>query len=583
MRVAKSLWPVAAAVALALLALAGPAHAAPPGPTVQTTAGPVLGTTESGLDVFRGVPYASPPVGELRWRAAAPPVPWTAVRDATQFGPACPQDPDEHEMAAGTPTSEDCLTANVWSPTTSGRAPVMVFVHGGGFVAGSTWDPWYDGAAFAQRGVVLVTFQYRVGPFGWLDLSSLGAQYATSGNNGLLDQMAALRWVRENAAAFGGDPGNVTVFGESAGAISLSALLGAPSADGLYDRVIFESGTPGTIATREWSGRVFDRFVELSDVAEPEDVLDLSTDQLLGAAREIYDTEFADTAFHPIVDGTVVPDLPMRRMASADGPAVPVILGTNLDEARYWLYYIPELDRLPLRYYRPWLESLVGDRADEVVAAYRAERPELDQAQTGMAMAGDVGFRMPALRMAEALSARGVPVWMYLATVPSPEFDGRMGTPHAMELPFVFDNLEADRAPELVGDDPGNPALAAILQQLWTSFATSGTPSAPGAPTWPRFAGTTRSTLIVDRQVSVEEDPYPASRTAWGALPFDGSNPGLDRLTPLQYEGTNPNDPLVIAAVIGWPWVILGVAVLVGLIVATVVLVRSLRRRRARA
>ena len=452
--------PHAALAAAALVCLAvtgppGPAHAAEEGPIVPTTAGPVLGATESGLEVFRGIPYAAPPVDDRRWLPPAPVLPWTDVRDATSFGPACPQDPDLHEMAEGTPTSEDCLTLNVWTPSTGGRAPVMVFIHGGGFTAGSTWDPWYDGASFARRGVVLVTLQYRIGPFGWLDVSDLGSEYATSGNNGLQDQMAALRWVRENAAAFGGDPGNVTLFAESAGAISVSALMGVPAADGLYDRVILESGTAGTVATPAWSQRVYDRFVELSGVAKPQDLAALSTEQLLDTARRIYDTEFSDTAFHPLVDGTLLPDLPMKRIASPDGPSVPLIIGTNLDEARYWLYYIPELDRLPLRYYRPWLESLVGDRADDVIADYRRERPDLDQAQTGLALAGDVGFRMPATRMAEALSDRGVPVWMYLATVQSPEFDGRMGASHAIELPFVFDNLSCRSRPGAGGRRSG--------------------------------------------------------------------------------------------------------------------------------
>lgn len=579
---------VSVGIALALVGVAGwagtpsPALAAEDGPVVETTSGPVQGTAEGDLEVFRGIPYAAPPVGDRRWKPPAAVTPWTDARDATDFGPACPQDPDEHEMAEGTPTSEDCLTVNVWTPSTTGRAPVMVFVHGGGFVAGSTRDPWYDGARLAERGVVLVTFQYRVGPFGWLDLSSLGPDYASSANNGLLDQMAALRWVRQNAAAFGGDPQNVTVFGESAGAISMSALLGAPSADGLYDRVILQSGTAGTVASRDWSQRVADRFVDLAGVAAPQDLAGLSTEQLLAAAREIYATEFADTAFHPVVDGVVVPHLPMNRIASADGPAVPVIIGTNLDEGRYWLYYIPELDRLPLRYYRPWLESLVGERADEVVADYRGERPGLDEAQTGMAMAGDVGFRMPAIRMAEALSARGVPVRMYLATVTSPEFDGRMGTPHAIELPFLFGTLDADRAPELVGSDPANPALSAAMQQLWVSFAADGTPRASGVPSWPLYDGASRSTLLLDRPIALADDPYPSSRTTWGGLRFDGSDPGLDRVTPLQYSGTNPNDPLVIAAVIGWPWVVLGLLVLVGLVVGAVLLVRSLRRRSVR-
>ena len=568
------------AAALAVWTVPAAAVEAAPvsGPVVVTNNGPVRGSTQLDLSVFRGIPYAAAPTGDRRFKPPVEPRKWTEPRDASVPGPACVQDYDEHELAEGEPMSEDCLTVNVWTTATGGK-PVIVFVHGGGFTSGSDRDPWYDGAALARRGVVVVTLQYRVGPFGWLDLSALGGDYSLSMNNGLLDQMAALRWVRANATAFGGDARNVTLVGESAGAISISALLGTPSADGLFDRAVLQSGTAGTIATRQWSGQVSRLFADKAGVQDPQDVRGLGADQIQQAARRVYDTEFSDTAFHPVVDGSLIPDLPMKRLAAKDGPTTPVIIGSNLDEARYWLYYIPEIDRLPLRYGRPWLTALVGDRADRVIDAYRRERPQLDDAQTGMALAGDVGFRMPAIRMAEALSRRGVPAYMYLATVTSPDLDGRMGSPHAIELPFVFGTLDADRAPAFVGTDPANKTLSDTVQQLWTSFAATGTPRAAGL-TWPSYDTTRRATLMLDRHLTVQDDPYPQARKAWGDLSFDGSDPGLDRLTPLQYNGTDPYDPLVIAAVIGWPGVVTGAVVLIGLITVTVVLSRRLRRRR---
>ncbi|MEU5264791.1 carboxylesterase/lipase family protein [Amycolatopsis sp. NPDC021455] len=533
-------WPVVrrvlagcAAVSLAVVLAAAPARAQGE-PQVVTDAGPVTGTTEQGLSVFRAIPYAAPPVGPRRFLPPAPPQKWTEPRDARTLGPACVQDPDEHEMPAGTPTSEDCLTLNVWTPATQGRKPVIVFVHGGGFTSGTARNPWYDGAALARRDAVVVSIQYRVGPFGWLDLSSLGDAYATSMNNGLLDQMAALRWVRANAGAFGGDDHNVTVVGESAGSISISALLGTPSADSLYDRVVLQSGTAGEVATRAWSANIADQFTKLAGVSDRRQLLGLSTADLQQAAGKLYDVQFSDTAFHPVVDGTLIPGLPMKRIAAPDGPAKPVIIGTTLDEARYWLYYMPALNWLPQLFYLPWLHDVAGDRADRIADAYRRERPELTGPQAGLALVGDVAFRMPAIRMAEALSRRGVPVHMYLAKMTSPDLNGTLGAPHAIELPFVFGTLTAAGAPAFVGTDPANARLSDTIQQLWTSFARTGVPAATGV-TWPAYDVGQRRTLTLDRTaVEVVGDPYPQARRAWGGLRFDGSDPGLDRLTPLQ-------------------------------------------------
>ncbi|MFF8768319.1 carboxylesterase/lipase family protein [Nocardiopsis dassonvillei] len=573
----------ALAAALLFTAGAGPATAQPREPaeptgrpTVTTASGPVTGVRENGLEAFRGIPFAEPPVGENRFLPPQPVQSWSEPLDAAEFGAACPQRPSEQELGEGEPTSEDCLTLNVWSRDTSGSDPVIVFIHGGGFTSGTARNAWYDGADLAAAGATVVSIQYRLGPLGWLDLSEAGPDYAQSMNNGLLDQMEALRWVRENIAAFGGDPDNVTVSGESAGAISISALMGIEEADGLYDRAILQSGTSGTVATADWSRDVATTFTEAAGVESASDVLDLDTDRMLDAADEVYASQFADTAFHPVVDGDLLPGLPYERLASSDGPTAPVVIGTTLDEARYWLYLLPELDRLPRMYFDPWLESLVGERSQEVIDAYLQERPELTDAQLGMAMAGDVSFRMPAIRMAEALAERGVDVRMYLATVPAIDLGGRMGSPHAVELPFMFGTLEA--ADTFVGDTADNRALSEQVQDLWVGFARDGDPATSGTR-WPLYDTQERSTLMLDHDLRVEQDPYPAARQAWGDMAFDGTEPGLDRLTPLQYEGSNPHHPLVIASVIGWGKVWGALVLLVVLTGTAVVLVRRGRGR----
>lgn len=549
-------------------------------PVVETAYGPVRGTVEDSILAFRGIPYAAPPVGDRRFKAPEPPEPWTEPREATQFGPACPQEYSELELPEGlglpegSPISEDCLTLNVWSRSLEGNDPVIVFIHGGGFVAGSASIPWYDGADLARRGATVVSIQYRLGPFGWLDLSDLGPEYAQSMNNGLKDQMAALQWVRQNIAAFGGDPRNVTVSGESAGAISISALMGAPEADGLYDRAILQSGT-GTVASRKWAAGVAKTFAKKARVKNLAEVLELSTEQMLRAASKLYSSEFYDTVFHPVVDGGLIPELPSARIASPDGPSTPVIIGTTLDEARYWYYQLPVLRRLPLVYSRPWLEALVSDRADEVIEAYRTERPDLTDSELQLAMIGDVAFRMPAIRMADALSARGVETHMYLATVPSIDMDGALGSPHAVELPFVFGTTGA--ATTFVADDAANRRLSEQVQDLWVSFAQGQTPTT-AETTWTQYDEDTRSTLIMDTDLRVESDPYPAARQAWGELSFNGAEPGLEGLTPLQYAGTNTYDPRVIGAVIGWGRVCAAGAVLLGLAAGALLLGRRLWR-----
>lgn len=567
---------------LALSVLAVPALAArsDDSPVASTTAGPVTGVHADGLDVFRSIPYAAPPTKDLRWRPPRPVEPWTEPLDATDPGPICPQTSDILETT-DVPQSEDCLTVNVWTPGLQGHRPVLVWLHGGGFSWGSARDEWYDGAQLSRRGdLVVVTVQYRLGALGWLDLGGVSAEYAGSGNNGLRDQIAALRWVQANAGAFGGDPEQVTVMGESAGAISIGSLLATPEASGLFDRVIMQSGATGLVADREWAGNVTGEYMRILGVEDLAGLRRASTAELLDAAEELYGTQFADTAFHPVVDGAVLAEPPLHTIAGGTA-RVPVLIGTMLDEARLWIFYMDELERLPLEYARPWLQDLTDGRADEVVGVYRKSRPDYTDPQLGLAIVGDVAFRMPAVRLAETLVADDVPVWMYLFALQSPVEDGRYGAAHSFELPFTFHNLDAKGVDDLIGADPAYEKLADRIQDSWIAFARSGDPNTPGLPAWPMYDTSGRPTMILDRKPHVEEDPLAAEREVWRDIPFDGTDPDLAHLSPAQFEGTRIT-PGVFIAVVG-PGPLIGAGmVLVVLIVGVTFGIRALLRRRRR-
>jgi para-nitrobenzyl esterase len=494
------------------------------------------------------------------------------------------QTPDEFELGEDDPTSEDCLTLNVWTPDSAeGSRPVFVWVHGGAFSWGTARHALYDGRTLAERGdIVVVTIQYRLGSFGWLDVSDVGGS-ASSANNGLLDMVAALEWVQDNAAAFGGDPDNVTLAGESAGGTSLGSLLTSDEAAGLFDRAILQSGSSGLVMTKDVSTEVAADFMAHAEATTISDLRALTSDELLEAQLSFEnESAFADIGFHPVIDGIVVEEAPTVALRDGVASTVPVLIGTNRDESRYWLLYIDYLDRLPLSYSDPWLNAISGGRAAEINDAYLVDRPDLTDGQIGLATAGSSAFTMPAIRLSEALSSHASPVWMYQFTLPSTELDGRLGSPHAMELPFMFFNLHGEEALLNPADNPaGYEELAETMQDAWIAFTRTGNPSTQALGTWPMYDQDNRPTMMLDLDSRLVSDPYSEERTAWGDIPFDGLTPSLIETNPLSHPNTEITLPVIIA-VIGPVWTAVIVVVLVTLVAGIATGITWLVRRRRR-
>lgn len=490
---------------------------------VATRSGPILGSENRGVHVFRGVPYAAPPVGRLRFRAPAPPVLWSRPRFAVEPGPAAPQVLGYSPSEIGNDVmSEDCLTLNIWTPCAdSGSRPVMVWIHGGANVEGSARNPWYDGTSLALRGdVVVVTIQYRLGVFGFLELTDIGGgRFAGSGNAGLLDQIAALEWVRDNIASFGGDPGNVTAFGESAGGGDIYHLLGAPAAQGLFHKAVIQSGICFPLASRQSATQGARDFMDQICVQTAEELQEVSWTRLLTLADEWF-------WGRPHIDDHVLFEQTDESIVAGTGGNVPLIIGTTLDEIRYWtaLCAVPGDDSVtPAVVYRSVfgspasLEPYFGDRVQGVIEAYtEVYTTRYDAVVTFL---GDANFRIPSIWCAEDVGGRQ-PVWMYIFTYRSPE-KGRTGMDygacHAMELPFVF-GVDDASALAVTGPNDLHGDLASTIMDAWTAFARVGDPSTPSLP-WPGYDTSRRVTMELGLTCRAVEDPHAVARRLWRAVP----------------------------------------------------------------
>ena len=473
-----------------LLALAALAATPAAAQVIDAPAGPVSGTTEGDIRVFKGIPYALPPIGERRWKAPVAVPRWQTVRRAADYGPACIQPvvkpPSVYVAPAPLPTSEDCLSLNIWSPRTARRAPVLVWIHGGALLTGSSREALYDARRLAERGVVVVSINYRLGALGFMAHPALSAENnGRSGNYGLLDQIAALRWIRANVAAFGGDPGNVTIAGESAGALSVTYLMTAPRARGLFAKAIAQSAymiTTPALKTSVYglpSGEAMGERVAAALKAP-----DLAALRTVGAQTL---TEGAAAAgFQPwgLVDGATLPEQLVDAFDAGRQARVPVLAGFNQGEIRSLRVLAPPAPAEAAAY-----EAAIRARYGDLSAAFLQLYPAKDYRESILATTRDALYGWTSERLARKQAERGQPSYLYLWNHGYPAMDeAGLHAFHASELPYMFGTLS--RTGPLwprIPDTARERQLSDAMIDYWTSFAATGTPRAEGAPAWPAF------------------------------------------------------------------------------------------------
>jgi para-nitrobenzyl esterase len=482
------------------------------GPVVSTAAGPVRGRAEYGVAVFRGIPFAQPPVGDLRFAAPRPALPWAGVREAVMFGPAPPQSGLAiAPPPAGPPGADpgDWLTVNVFSPDLGAAGlPVMVWIYGGAYRSGASSLTGYDGTVLARQNVVVVTFNHRVGVEGYAHLPGVPA------NRALLDQVAALRWVRENITAFGGDPDRVTVFGESAGAGAIAALLVMPAAAGLFRRAIAQS-VPGTFFTPELAADVTAAIAAEAGLPLTAEAFAAADPGRLAAASDaVRPADYRDrwgpvgrtgVPFAPVVDGEVLPAAPWRAIAAGAARGVDLLTGHNRDEYRLFTEMSGVRGKITDEAAGKALRGLAGPDGEH---AYRAAYPDADAETLFELVYSDWLFRMPTLHLAQAHAAAGGPTFLYQLSYPASV--GGLGACHAIDVPLVF-GVYAGLGQMLFGPEPPASAVALgdLMRAEWAAFAAIGDPG------WPPYAPGRRTTRIYDDPPAVAPYPEETSLHIW--------------------------------------------------------------------
>ncbi len=506
----------AASCAGTLLVL-GVARAENAAPVAHTEYGDVRGYIDGPVKVFKGIPYGAD-TSANRWLPPKPPTAWKGVRDTKEAGPESPQTfgapmAEETALLQNGPQSENCLNLNVFTPqvgTNSGKRPVMVWFHGGGFFAGSGNASSYDGRNLAQKhDVVLVTVTHRLNVFGFLYLGEFGAEYAQSGDVGALDMVAALNWVKDNIANFGGDPSNVTIFGQSGGGGKVTVLMAMPSAKGLFKHAIAESGATIRGQSKAQAAENTKRFMEALNVKTLAELKGASQDQLVKA--------MSDSKFQalPVVDGTVLPSDPFDPSAPSISRDVPFMVGTTETEA----VFFPTTPLEPIgdaKLHELAKGSLKAndEDTDALVATFRKAYPGKDNTYLAQLLLSQTTFQERSMMVAERKADQGgAPVYVYYFTKHTPVRDGKLRAPHTLEIPYVMDSLEKSK-PIIGPATPAQQALADKVSAAWVSFARTGNPNNPKIPQWPAFDSKARSVMIINDEWTAQKDPLHDTRVA---------------------------------------------------------------------